>query len=211
MANYNFYISNKEIKREIKESMRGSWAESAKVTTLFAFISLVLIAASVLPGIFVEWWISIPVGLISMLLISILSYGYTAFCYKLIKQEKATTKTLFCGFSKKIMQITKLSVKKFILGILWLVMAIFPFFIKSISYSMATFLMIDREDIHSDNALKESSHLMQQNHKRYFKFVLSFFWWYLLVVVSAGIAGIWVAPRFVTSKAIFYENLKTEF
>ncbi len=211
MLNYNFYKSNKEIKLEVKDCLRGSWGQSVNTTFVFSLICLLLIGTTVLLGIFVAWWLSIPIALISMLIMSILSYGYSYFCLKLARQENPTTKDLFCGFSKKIGQVIKLSIKKFFLGIFWLVMLVVPFVVKSIGYSMATFLMIDKREINSDNALKESKHIMTQNYYRYFKLVISFVLWYFLVIVSAGIAFFWVVPRIMTSKALFYENLKTEF
>ena len=211
MLNYNFYKTSKEIKKEANECLRGSWGQSAKATLVFSAICLALIGLTVLLSVFVAWWISIPLALISMLIISILSYGYSFYCHQIALQEKTEIKLIFNGFSKKIMHIIKLSIKKFFLGILWLVMLIYPFIANSIGYSMATFLMIDNEKVNEDNALKESKHLMKQNYGRYFKFVMSYMIWYLLVVISCGVAFLWVAPKVMTGKAIFYENLKTEF
>ena len=211
MINYFFYKSSKEIKTDVKEALRGSWGQCVKATLVFSVICLALIGMSVLFGIFIAWWSAIPLGLFSMLLISILSYGYTYFCHKLALQEKAEIKFIFFGFSKKIFHIIKLSIKKFVLGLIWLVMLILPFFIKSIGYSMATLLLIDKAKVNDDSVLKESSHLMKDNYGRYFKFIMSFTLWYLLVIVSLGIAFLWVAPKVMTAKAVFYENLKTEF
>ena len=211
MLYYNFYKSNKEIKEEARDSMRGSWGQCTKTTSVFVAIVLALIGICLLLGFFVSIWAVIPVGLLSMLIISILSYGYSNFCLKLARQENPTTKDMFCGFSKKIWQVIKLSIKKFFWGIIWFVMLVVPFFIKSASYSMATLMMIDKKDVNSDNALKESKHLMQQNCGRYYKFIFSFIWWWLLTICSCGIAFLWVAPKFMTCKAIYYENLKTEF
>ena len=93
---------------------------------------------------------------------------------------------------------------------MWIVALVVPFIIKSISYSMASFLMIDK-NIDSENALKESQHIMKQNHGRYAKLLLCNLHWFLLVLLSAGIAFVWIAPMFMTKKALFYENLKTDF
>lgn len=211
MLNYDFYKSNREIKTDVSEALRGSWGQSSKATLLYAFLCIILIATPVLLGFFVVWWASIPAGLVAMLLISVLSYGYNYFCHKLALQEPVKTSYIFYGFSNKFMQVVKISIKKFVLGLFWLVLLVVPFVIKSIGYSMATLLLIDNDKINSDNALKESQHLMKQNYMRYFKFLMSFMLWYLLLILSCGIGFVWIAPRIVTSKAIFYENLKTEF
>lgn len=210
MTNYDYYISNKEINTEAFDCMRGSWKDSAKVTLLYCFICLVSIALPILLGIFVKWWLSIPIGIIALLLICVLSYGYTNFCHRLSLQENPKTKELFTGFSKKIGGVLRLGIKKFFLSLMWLVLLVVPFFVKSIGYSMSTFLMIDKRAT-SENALSESKHLMKQNYLRYLKFLFSNLHWFLLILISAGVAFIWIAPLFMTKKALFYENLKTEF
>ena len=210
MTNYDYYVSNKQISIDAYDCMRGSWSDSAKATLLFAFMCLILVATPVLLGLFVLWWISIPVGLLSLLLISVLCYGYTHYCYKLALQENPQTKLIFSGFSKNFWNVVRVSMKKFFLGIFWLVLLVVPFFIKFISYSMATLLMIDKK-LTSEFAIKESQHIMKQNYVRYFKFLLSNIHWYILILLSAGIAFFWLAPLIMTKKSLFYENLKTPF
>ena len=211
MLTYNFYKTNKEIKADVSDCMRDSWKSASVATLVYCLICLVLIGATTLLSIFVAWWISIPLAIVSYYIISILNYGYTNMSLQLSRQQVISTKDLFVGFSKKIGQILALSTKKFFMLLFWLVMLIVPFFIKLIEYSMATYLVIDRADVTSENALKESRHIMKQNRSRYLKFLLSYILWYLLVVISAGVAFIWVAPKVMTAKAVFYENLKTEF
>ena len=210
MIDYDYYVSNKQISADAYDCMRGSWNDSAKTTLVFVLLCLLLIGTPLLLGLLVIWWISIPVGLLSLLIISILCYGYTEFCYKLALQENPKTKLIFSGFSKNIMNIVRVSIKKFFLGIFWLVLLVIPFFIKLISYSMATLLMIDQK-LTSEFAIKESQHIMKQNNVRYFKFLLSNIHWFVLILLSAGIAFFWLAPLIMTKKSLFYENLKTPF
>ena len=211
MANYNFYISTEECKEHTNEALRGSWKQSASITAIFMLIMLVLILTTVLLSVFVFWWLSIPLGIFSLLVAGILSYGYNIFCLNLAQGKTARLTDLFAGFGKKMGAVIKLTIKKLFLYIFWLVALIVPFFVKTVGYSMSTLLLIDNPNINSSNALKESKHLMKQNYGRYVKFVLSFAGWFLLGIISAGIGFIWIAPMFVTNKAMFYENLKTDF
>lgn len=210
MTNYDYYVSNKQINADAADCMRGSWKDAAKTTVLYMLLCVIYIAIPVFVGIFVKWWLSIPIALVCMLFISIFSYGFSAFCHKLALQENPKTSLLFAGFSKKLGAVLRVSIKKFFLGLLWLIIFVVPFFIKSIGYSMATFLMIDK-NIDSENALKESQHIMKQNYGRYFIFLLCNLHWFLLILISAGIGFVWIAPMFMTKKALFYENLKTDF
>lgn len=210
MTNYDYYISNKQINIDAADCMRGSWKDAAKTTALYMFLCLVYILGPVFIGLFVKWWLAIPIALFSMLFISVLSYGFSTYCHKLSLQENPKMSLLFSGLSKQLWKIIKVSIKKFFLGLFWFVLLIVPFVIKSIGYSMATMLMIDK-NIDSENALKESQHIMKQNYLRYFMFLLKNLHWFLLIIVSAGIGFVWIAPLFMTKKAIFYENLKTDF
>ena len=211
MTEYSFYISNKEIRQTAKDCLRGSWKASAGANLLMCIICLIPVLLAVFLSIFVVWWISIPLGLFCLYVFAIMRYGYACFCLKLARQEVPTKRDLFVGFSKRIKDILSLTTKKIFLSLFWLVVFVFPFFVKSIGYSMSTLLLIDRHDITSANALTESKHLMEQNYMRYFKLLLSNFWWYFLVLVTAGFAYIWVNGILQTKKALFYENLKTDF
>ena len=129
---------------------------------------------------------------------------------KLARQEEPAFGDIFMGFNKiKIM--LPLSIKRFFLNIFWLLMLIVPFFVQSIGYSMANLLILDREDVNNANALKESKHIMKDNYKRYTKFLFSNALWFLLMAITGGVAFLWVGQLVATRKALFYENLKTDF
>ena len=211
MANYDFYITSKQCKEQANDVLRGSYKQSAGMTAIFLLIMLCLVALTTLLSIFVVWWISIPLGLLSLLVFAILLYGYNTYCLNLAKNKSVKISNLFAGFGKNLGKIIKVSIKRFFLSIFWLVMLIVPYFVKSIGYSMSTLMLIDNPKYNAENVLKESKHIMKQNYGRYAKFQWSFFWWFLLCVVSGGIALLWVFPKYSTSKAVFYENLKTDF
>ena len=211
MTTHDFYISNKEISEQSRDCLRGSWAVASSAAAIVFFMCVVPLALSVLLSIFIAWWFAIPFGLLTFIIWAVMSYGFSNLCLKLAKQELPSKKEVFAGFSKKFFHIIRIALKRLFLSIFWLVVLVVPFFIKNIGYSMSYLLLADRNDITSENAIKESCHLMQQNHTRYFKFILKNILWLLLILISAGLAWIWVGPILRTKKALFYENLKTEF
>lgn len=211
MAQYDFYISTKQCKSSAKDYLRGSWGLCAKTTLVYFLFCLMFISVTVFPAIFVKWWLALPIGFVSLMFISIFSYGYDTFCLNLVQNNEAKISQLFAGFSKKIGSVLKVFFKKFFLAIFWLVLLIVPFFVNFIGYSMANFLMIDKANINGNNCLKESKHIMQQNYKRYTKLLLSFTGWILLGIVSVFVGMLWIYPMFNVNRAIFYENLKTDF
>lgn len=211
MANYDFYITSKQCKENTKDIMRGSYRLCAKTTVLYMLLCLLPTLATVLLSVFVKWWLAIPLGILTILLVGILSYGYDAFCLNMAQEKEARVQDVFKGFSKKIGSIIKLTIKKFFLAVLWLVLFVVPFFVNFCGYSMSNFLLIDNPNINGSNALKESKHIMKKNYGKYAKFMLSFAGWFALGIISAFIGFIWIAPIININRAIYYENLKTDF
>ena len=210
MEEFDFYVSNKKIKEDSFDCLNGSWSKSFSISVFLFLMFLVLTALTVLLSVFVNWLLSIPLALFELLILSILRLGYDYMALKLARQEEPAFGDLFIGF-KKLKIMFPLLVKKFFLNIFWLLLLIVPFFVNAVGYSMANLLILDREDINSANALKESKHIMINNYGRYTKFLMSNFWWLLLIVATGGIAFLWVGQLVATRKALFYENLKTDF
>ena len=76
---------------------------------------------------------------------------------------------------------------------------------------MANYILLDKPNVPTAKVIKESKHLMTDNKKRYFVFLLSNAHWILLTLVTGFIAGIWTIPYLLSQKAVFYEDLKTDF
>lgn len=211
MASYNFFISPKECKQEAKECLRGTWKQTALTTLLYFSVIGILILTTILLSLFVSWWISIPLGIFTLLIWGLLSYGYNVYVLNLAQGKDAKISNLFAGFSKKFFSIVKLTLKQFFLLVFWTIILIFPFFIKLITYSMSRLLIADGRISKEQSPIKESKHLVKNNYSRYFNFVITFAGWFVLGILSGGIGLIWIYPYYMTNKAIFYENLKTEF
>ena len=96
----------------------------------------------------------------------------------------------------------------FLVGLLVIALLSIPAYIKTLSYSMAVFLMIDRPTMTAGEAITESRNIMLGNKMRFFLFSLSFFGWWLLVPVTFGLALLWVAPYMSVSKAVFYRSIR---
>lgn len=95
-----------------------------------------------------------------------------------------------------------------VLVFLFTLLLVIPGIIKAFAYSQAWFIMAD-EGISGYSALKRSQEMMKGYKWNFFVFQLSFIWWFLLVVVTLGLAFIWVFPYYMTAKAYYYENLKS--
>lgn len=97
---------------------------------------------------------------------------------------------------------------------LWMLLLFVPGVIKAIAYSQAFYIYrdaVDRgEKISYLDAITESRKLMDGHKWEYFVMELSFIGWGLLVLVTLGIAAIWVQPYMVLSFGNFYRELVDE-
>ncbi|WP_159549813.1 DUF975 family protein [Streptococcus halichoeri] len=86
--------------------------------------------------------------------------------------------------------------------------------IKELSYSMSEYLFYDQirtSHYQSPLAVIQASKSLMKGHKwRFFLFQLSFIGWFVLVFLSFGILYFYVLPYYLTSTAIFYQNLLEE-
>ena len=83
-----------------------------------------------------------------------------------------------------------------------------PAMIKTLSYSMAIFLMIDNPAMTAREAITASRVLMDGHKMRLVLFHLSFIGWWLLVIVTFGLAALWVGPYESVAQASFYRSLR---
>ena len=106
-----------------------------------------------------------------------------------------------------LLRAAALGFVRFLVVALGLLFFIVPGIIAAYSFRMAFMLLADNPDWSPVRALKESMRLMRGNRWRLFCLDASFFGWFLLMVVTRGIAGVFVLPYFATAVAAFYEDL----
>ena len=205
-----FYKQNDEIKQMTKDNLAGSWWYGAKNMMLYLFLSLAVTAGVVVPSVLnPKWYIIAPLCLVGLYLLCLLYYGYQTFCLNLSSKLSASTKDLFAGFGKKSFRIFKIMFMKFFIFIFGLVLAVFPLFMFELSYSMTSFSLYNGDKIKAGEALKQSKRLVKGNKSRLAKLRLSNIGWYLLCLTVIG--ALWALLYIGVSKAIFYNDLKTDF
>ena len=104
---------------------------------------------------------------------------------------------------------------RYIFTLLWSLLLIIPGIYKSYAYSQADLLFAD--DVAKGNKivsltayLTQSQHLMRGYKMRLFWLQLSFIGWWLLVLLTMGIAAIYVVPYYQAAMAEFYLELNRE-
>lgn len=89
---------------------------------------------------------------------------------------------------------------------LWSLLFLIPGIIKSFSYSMVYYVMIDF-NLSGEEAITKSRELMNGHKFQLFLLHLSFFGWILLGMITFGIGMFFVAPYMKAAEAEFYTEL----
>ncbi len=111
-------------------------------------------------------------------------------------------------FNKDYFDKFLLMILRAIFTFLWALLFLIPGIIYYYKASLAAYIKADYPDLTWKDCL-ELSKKMTNNHKgELFVLDLSFIPWALLTGITLGLAGIYVAPYYQTTKALFYENFK---
>lgn len=206
------------IKRMAKEDLKGAGGYML-TTLLFLALSSVVSSITSIPsqrlaasGEFNGGLITISVicFIIGMAVDFIFTYGYTSFALKLSRRQEATYNEMFSGFGN-FGKVVGLNILILIFTGLWSLLLFIPGLIKAYSYRMAVYNLIDNPEIGIRDAITKSRKMMDGHKMDLFLLELSFIPWSLLILVTVGIAAIWVLPYIQTTYAHFYEQVKNEY
>ena len=178
-----------EIRKEALSKLEGNWIPMIGMCLLTA----IAIAA-------LNW--------LSILLVPLLIPGLCVFTLKLIRGAKPEITDLVSTYKNYLNAL----VAYVLYGVI-LVVGYFLFIIPGIIFtymlSQIFYLLADNPQIGAVEVLKKSAEMMKGYKWKLFCLHLSFIGWILLIVITFGIAFIWVGPYIKTANTIFYENLKS--
>ncbi|MBO5263019.1 MAG: DUF975 family protein [Bacteroidaceae bacterium] len=182
--------------------LNGNWGKAAVVTFVYIVLSAVI---STLES---TLW---NASLFTYLFIIPVAYSYNVlFLDNLRTGKELEVKSIFDGFNDYT-RVLGTYLLVYIYTILWTLLLIIPGIIKSLSYSMVPFVLKDNPEL-SFNAAIERSMAMMEGHKwEYFCLILTFIGWFLLIIITAGIASLWVTPYMSATFANYYEAVKAEY
>lgn len=200
----NSNFTRAELKAQAKEQLRGKvW--------MFFLVSVIMYAILIPVTFLAELeGIAAIIGLVAIYVITPpLSLGLTMVYLDVTYGDPVEISTLFKGFTMMGKAI-KLFLWMLLFIYLWMLLLIIPGIVKSYSYSMAYYILAENPDMKAKDALTESKIIMQGHKWEFFVLQLSFFWWALLVLVTFGIAAIYVSPYQQLTFTNFYHNIKRQ-
>lgn len=187
-----------QMMRQAKASLTGLWGTAVLGTLIYVLIGSVASAAAKISPI---------LYIIPLLVSGPLSYGYYLYMVKLVGTRNGDLNTLFAGFNRFVDTMVAGLICS-ILTLIGMCLLIVPGVIIALGLSMTWFIMLDNPNISGVDALRESWRMMDGHKMDLFLLVVRFIGWILLVVITCGIAALWVNPYMVAAYLNFYRQLK---
>jgi uncharacterized membrane protein len=210
------------LKREALQALKGNWGSVIGTTLLFLVISSFITPVSV-PSmdendttLFIG---SIGSDLLSIFSISLnlliygsLSLGWSSFFLHLCRSKKANIDLLFSYFTSwhRYIRGVVSYVLPFTYLLLWSLLFLIPGIIKSFSYAMTNYILIDHPELSVNQSITKSRKMMNGYKWKLFVLFLSFIGWFLLSLLTLGIGFIWLIPYLQTTITQFYLSLPRE-
>ncbi|MDR0316374.1 MAG: DUF975 family protein, partial [Treponema sp.] len=183
---------NSELRAQARAQLRGGWLPAVGITFLFCI--LVSVAAGI--------------ALLPLLIIGgPLCLGYYSYFLRKARGEEAVIENLFHGFNDFGRSFV-LFLLELVLITLWSLLLVIPGIIKTLSYSMAFFILKDNPGMSSLDAITASRKMMKGHKGKLFCLCFSFIGWCLLCALTGGIGYFWLGPYMQLSMANFYEDIK---
>jgi len=188
-----------EIKAQAKQQLKGKVWWLFLCTLIVSGLAMIL---GMIPfvGVIAVYVIAPPLSLGLIMVYLSVTYG-----------EDVQINTLFDGFRNGYFgKSVLLFLMVIFFTMLWSFLFVIPGIIKAYSYSMSFYILAENPNMTAREALNESKEIMKGNKLNLFVLELSFILWILLVVVTFGIAAIYVEPYMQLTYVNFYHNIKRQ-
>jgi len=189
--------------REFRIKAKEACLPYSKTLALIEF--LIFIALIILSSFaFIPLYIGIVLSsIIVLLIVGSLEFSYIEIAKNIKAKKDVKVEDIFNGFKrfKQSFLVTLISV---IFIFLWSLLLIVPGIIKAYAYSMAKFISHDDEKIKTQESIKTSVKIMYGYKWRYFCLQISYIGWFLLSILTLGILGFWVVPKYRQASYEFY-------
>lgn len=144
---------------------------------------------------------------VALLISGYVAYGFTKMMIGVTKNEQPNIEKVLTTSVKD--QPVKAPLLMFITNVflaLWTLLFIIPGLVKSYSYAMTSFLLVNEPDIQPVDAVTKSRKLMDGKKMQLFLLDLSYVGWYILSLFTLGILFIWVSAWHQTARTLFFTD-----
>ena len=198
-------MTRKELKLNAKSQLQGNWGSAISGVLIILIIEFCVNTLS--ERVYNDLSLYLVVSLISSIIYLPLCLGMAILFLKIARNKEVGYLDVFLGY-KNIWKVIGVTILSSIIILLGYICFIVPGIILSYMYSQIYFVLADNPNIGIVECLRKSRELMVGEKLNFFVLELSFILWMLLVVVTFGVASIYVMPYYETVLANFYIDIK---
>ena len=212
--------TNSEIRQESLALLKGNWGSAVVVALVFLLLvyacSLVATLLGMSTGESVGDSDGVTIQLFSMLASILVVFPLTFSLIKLFLgfvrgEQKIQVEDIFAGFKKPYYgKSIGVYILVAIFTFLWALLLIVPGIIKSLSYSLAPYILADNPELTANEAINQSMKMMNGHKMQLFLILLGYLGFALLSILALGIPLLWLYPYYQVVLAKFYEEVKSE-
>lgn len=217
---YNFFKTNKVLKEEAKEGIKGNKGSSLAINFIYFLVKLCFLAGITL---LIVSLVNIRndnfnfiTGLIvagSLLLVAFFFFGplRLSVCknaINMVENTKPSFKDIGYGF-KNYGRSLNFSLSLFFSYLLNLILLVVPFVFRYIDLQFAGFILAENDEIKVGDAFRLSKDYLKGYRKHYISLVWAYIVDFILSIISCYVYSLWVRPKFNCAVYCLYRDLKS--
>lgn len=207
--------SNQYYKNEALSALRGNWANALVATIILVALALFFSSNDAINSyyqrIVINPFIGYSLSFISLFVLLPLAAGYSNSMRVLLEtgDNRLTNNSFSLAFGNWLHVVWGMILSTIYI-FLWTLLLIIPGIIKSYSYALTPYILVEHPEMSANEAIEESMRLMDGHKFDLFYLQLSFIGWAILSILSLGLGFFWLIPYQMTAQAAFYRDIKNE-
>lgn len=207
--------SNQYYKNEALSALRGNWANALVATIILIALTLFFSSNDAINSyyqrIVINPFIGYSLSFVSLFVLLPLAVGYSNSMRVLLEtgDNRLTNNSFSLGFGNWLHVVWGMILSTIYI-FLWTLLLIIPGIIKSYSYALTPYILVEHPEMSANEAIEESMRLMDGHKFDLFYLQLSFIGWAILSILSLGLGFFWLIPYQMTAQAAFYRDIKNE-
>lgn len=207
--------SNQYYKNEALSALRGNWANALVATIILVALALFFSSNDAINSyyqrIVINPFIGYSLTFISLFVLLPLAVGYSNSMRVLLEtgDNRLANNSFSLGFGNWLHVVWGMILSTIYI-FLWTLLLIIPGIIKSYSYALTPYILVEHPEMSANEAIEESMRLMDGHKFDLFYLQLSFIGWAILSILSLGLGFFWLIPYQMTAQAAFYRDIKNE-
>ena len=215
---------NQEYKNEALAALKGRWAPSVLAVLAYMAIMAVFMAPYEtkamqlsndptnlqLAADMMKWY---PVFILGFIFVSFpLLVGLVNGFKSLFTDgdDKVLSNEFKIGFGNYWHHVWGMFLNRFFV-FLWSLLLFVPGIIKTLSYAMTNYILVDKPELSANEAINLSKDMMYGHKFDLFYLYLSFAGWFILCLFTLGIGFLWLYPYAQAAQVSFYLDVKEDY